>query len=93
MLELRQQKSPDAESNGSAAKRRKLNEETQKGPSSLDGAWSSTLFESVSFSVPQRKKLSLEISAKKSEGVRAVNPATKRTEFGVPWNDAGTSKR
>lgn len=89
MLEL-QQKSLHGEADGPAVKRRKLNEEVQRGSPSLNATWSSTLFEGVSFAVPQRKKLSLEISAKKNEGLRAVNPATKLTEFGVPWNAIGT---
>lgn len=43
----------------------------------------------ISFSAPQRKKLSLEIGALKSEGIRAKNPKTQAIEFSVPWKDIG----
>ena len=43
----------------------------------------------ISFSVPQRKKLSLEIGALKSDGIRAVNPKTQVIEFSVSWKDIG----
>ena len=81
-----------------AVKKRKLDGETLVNGApradttssvSLSGKWSGTLFESISFTVPQRKKLSLELSTQPSEGVRAINPSTKETEFGVAWNDIG----
>ncbi len=37
--------------------------------------------------VPQRKKLNLQISSNKSEGIQSINPATKQREFGIPWRD------
>ena len=43
----------------------------------------------VSFSIPQRKKLSLEISVEHKEGIRAVNPKTETEEFSIPWIDIG----
>ena len=43
----------------------------------------------ISFSIPQRKKLSLEISAERKEGIRAVNPKTETEEFSIPWIDIG----
>ena len=58
----------------------------------------------ASFSVPQRKKLTLELSPERSDscdagdaemdaegkgGVRAVNPTTGEVEFGVAWKDIG----
>ena len=42
----------------------------------------------MSFSVPQRKKLNLQVSAnRKSEGVRAVAPGSSDAEFGLPWSE------
>ncbi|KAL9111190.1 MAG: hypothetical protein Q9187_007948 [Circinaria calcarea] len=41
----------------------------------------------ISFLVPQRKKLSLEIGVLKSEGIRALNPKTQAIEFSVSWKD------
>ena len=81
-----------------ATKKRKLNEELQvNGKTSkagndatiLNESWSGQVFEGISFSVPQRKKLFLEISSKRSEGIRALNPSTKETEFGIPWKEIG----
>jgi len=39
----------------------------------------------MSFLVPQRKKLTLEISPRSDEGLRARNPATGAVEFGIAW--------
>ena len=97
ILELRNGKSGE---DGPATKRRKLNGESQansKGAgaghdaATLNAPWSSKTFEGISFSVPQRKKLSLEISPNLSEGIRAVNPSTQETEFGIPWKEIGQS--
>jgi len=56
---------------------------------SMNATWSSTTPIEASFSVPQRKKLLLQISSKTSEGIRALNPGTKEKEFGIPWRDIG----
>lgn len=58
-------------------------------PESMNATWSSTTPIEASFSVPQRKKLLLQISSKTSEGIRALNPGTKEREFGIPWRDIG----
>ena len=90
-----------------AAKKRKLDMEVSSrvgtgtapttgrpGPddnSSINAEWSSTSFDAISFSVPQRKKLVLDISSKQAEGIRAKNPDTESVEFGIPWKEAGWS--
>ena len=55
----------------------------------MNGEWSSIATTEVSFSVPQRKKLLLQISPRKFEGIRALNPINKQKEFGIPWKDIG----
>lgn len=40
----------------------------------------------VSFTVPQRKRYSLQISPDAGHGIRALNVASKAGEFGVPWS-------
>jgi len=85
-----------------AAKKRRLNgnsaNRTGQGlpvrsndaePESMSATWSSITPIEASFSVPQRKKLLLQISPKTSEGIRALNPGTKEKEFGIPWRDIG----
>ena len=95
ILEL---KSPSAREGGPTIKKRKLNDEAQANSKAssdeaiLNAPWSSKSFEGVSLSVPQRKKLSLEISSKRAEGIRAVNPSTKGTEFGIPWKEIGSTQ-
>ena len=55
----------------------------------MRGEWFSVATVEVSFSVPQRKKLLLQISPKKVEGIRALNPTNKQREFGIPWKGIG----
>ena len=74
----------------SAAKKRKLNDGTPNGASaasSIHGAWKATeSFPGISFSIPQRKKLALEISSSKTEGIRALTSTeAEKAEFGIPW--------
>ena len=95
ILDLRRA-SGTADNEGPDAKRRKLNngvaakdQSTTDGASALNSAWTGTPFEGVSFAVPQRKKLSLLISPASSEGIKAINPATKNADFGVTWKQAG----
>ena len=49
----------------------------------------------TSFSVPQRKKLTLEMVKRgdgcKEGGIRGINPATGAVEFGVGWKNIGES--
>ena len=57
----------------------------------MSSEWHNSLrIPDVSFSIPQRKKLSLEISAENKEGIRAVNPKTGTKEFYIPWTEIGT---
>jgi hypothetical protein len=85
-----------------AAKKRRLNGNDANGPGqglpvrsngaepeSMNATWSTATPIEASFSVPQRKKLLLQISSKTSEGIRALNPGTKEKEFGIPWRDIG----
>ncbi|KAL8958970.1 MAG: hypothetical protein Q9193_004080, partial [Seirophora villosa] len=40
----------------------------------------------LSFSIPQRKKLKLSLSRNPDQGcIKACNPSTNETEFGIPW--------
>ncbi|KAL9604936.1 MAG: hypothetical protein Q9219_000124 [cf. Caloplaca sp. 3 TL-2023] len=42
----------------------------------------------ISFSVPQRKKLRLELGKNVDGGaIRATNPATQEVEFAIPWSE------
>ena len=45
----------------------------------------------VSFSMPQRKKFTLEVT--KSGYVRARNQSSKEVEFGLPVGEIGMSKK
>jgi len=49
----------------------------------------------TSFSIPQRKKLTLEMVKRgdgcKEGGIRGINPATGAVEFGVGWKNIGES--
>lgn len=96
--------STSAQTGNSPTKKRKLNGEhptngagdegvlsrNGKDEGHVDSEWKNALqIPDISFSVPQRKKLSLEIGALKSEGIRAVNPKSQAVEFSVPWKDVG----
>jgi len=83
-----------------ASKKRKLNEngetkqETKQGSMHGNGVsnghWENESYseiKEISFSVPQRKKLTLEIGKLPNQGLRASNPSTGGTEFQVQWND------
>ena len=66
------------------SKKRKL-EHRPNGSESWDkGAYRT--FKDVSFSIPQRKKLSLELGLSPKQGVRATS-GNGDTEFGVSWAD------
>ncbi|KAL8900291.1 MAG: hypothetical protein Q9207_005767 [Kuettlingeria erythrocarpa] len=42
----------------------------------------------ISFSIPQRKKLKLSLSRNTEKGsLRAINPTTSETEFGLRWSE------
>jgi hypothetical protein len=56
---------------------------------SMSQNWPSVPVVETSFSVPQRKKLLLQISPSSDEGIRALNPSSKDMEFGIPWRDIG----
>ena len=56
----------------------------------MNTAWSTAYtVQDVSFSVPQRKKLTLQIGLDTKNGIRAVNPKTEQTEFGILMEDIG----
>lgn len=85
----------EAHANGdaSSSKKRKLDasEGTEdQGKSFLHEDWNTKSCSSIpelSFSIPQRKKLTLEIGSLKSQGVRARNPSTGAVAFGVSYQD------
>lgn len=85
----------EAHANGdaSSSKKRKLDasEGTEgQGKSFLHEDWNTKSCSSIpelSFSIPQRKKLTLEIGSLKSQGVRARNPSTGAVAFGVSFQD------
>ncbi|KAJ5157484.1 Histone chaperone [Penicillium canariense] len=77
-------------SDGPAAKKRKIqNGEpgvTAQAPVDVKGDASAQFYvQDISFAVPQRKKLTLEVTAG-SRYLRARNQATKEIEFGVPMD-------
>ena len=70
------------------SKKRKL-EGGVNGREHSNGPWKAGTYSTIrelSFTVPQRKKLSLEIGDK-TTGLRARNPTTEDVEFGVQWQD------
>ncbi|KAJ4294343.1 hypothetical protein N0V90_008033 [Kalmusia sp. IMI 367209] len=79
-------------SNEPASKKRKLDESND----AQNGAAAASLFSAatkawrqypgVSFSIPQRKKYTLELVDKKDGGIRAVG-ADGNVEFGIAWKD------
>lgn len=84
-----------AEANGDVhtSKKRKL--EASQGNDAhrmvaIHQDWKSNTFNSikdVSFLIPLRKKLTLEIGNLKDQGVRARNPSSGDVEFGVSYKD------
>ena len=80
-----------------ASKKRKIDESTQNGEvtSGSRGELANTSikalksYPAVSFSCPQRKKLTLELVAgKQNGGIRALG-ADGSFEFGIAWKDVG----
>ncbi|CAO2658472.1 Nn.00g061950.m01.CDS01 [Neocucurbitaria sp. VM-36] len=77
-----------------AAKKRKLEEHngTQNGAATSGGSLISTAtkawrtYPGVSFSIPQRKKFTLELLDRKDGGIRAVG-ANGTIEFAIAWKD------
>jgi len=71
---------------GPAAKKRKIQNgsagETAQAPVSLKDAPVQFYVQDISFSIPQRKKLTLEVTAG-HRYLRARNQATKEVEFGI----------
>jgi hypothetical protein len=49
-------------------------------------AWKT--YSGVSFQMPQRKKLELQLVSSKEGGIRGVG-ANGSVEFGIPWRDVG----
>lgn len=50
-----------------------------------EGSWAA--IKDISFSIPQRKKLSLEIGFLPEQGLRGRNVASDEIEFAVRWKD------
>lgn len=70
------------------SKKRKLDDGVN-GREHANGLWKAGTYSTIrelSFTVPQRKKLNLEIGDK-ATGLRARNPTTEDVEFGVRWQD------
>ncbi|KAL8741768.1 MAG: hypothetical protein Q9184_008345, partial [Pyrenodesmia sp. 2 TL-2023] len=70
--------------NGQAprSKKRKLEADETSSPNQAD------TIGDISFSIPQRKKLKLSLGRNSEKGsIRADNPTTGETEFGLPWSD------
>ncbi len=83
-----------------ASKKRKLNghgdtsgeiqKESKQGNGVSAGHWKNGSYseiKEISFSVPQRKKLTLGLGNLPNQGLRASNPSTGETEFQVQWSD------
>ena len=63
------------------------------GAGAIRGGWEKGTYYSMkelSFSVPQRKKFTLEVGRLEGQGVRARNAATGEVEFGVLWREIRT---
>ncbi|KAI9831429.1 MAG: hypothetical protein M1819_005028 [Sarea resinae] len=87
------------ESNEPAAKKRKHNDNADASNLATNGSAASAAqtgwrvgkscftAREISFSVPARKKFTLEMTAAKAGGIRAVNPTTDALEFGIAWGD------
>ena len=70
------------------SKKRKL-DNAANGKEHTSSSWKPGSFSTIkelSFTVPQRKKLTLDIGDA-SAGLRAINPTTNDVEFGVNWRD------
>ncbi|KAI4173567.1 MAG: hypothetical protein LQ348_006547 [Seirophora lacunosa] len=64
------------------SKKRKL-EDVNHAPITPDQA---DIITDLSFSIPLRKKLKLSLSRNPDQGsIKACNPSTNETEFGIPW--------
>lgn len=90
--ELRRLVEGEDSASGPVVKKRKLNDgapvQENGARGSINGAWTADRFEGISFSVPQRKKLNLDISLnKKKEGIRAIAAGATDPEFGIPWSE------
>ena len=81
--------------NGQISKKRKLNGigETSGGTKHSNGIsngqWeqgSYSEIKEISFSIPQRKKLTLELGNLPNQGLRATNPSTGESEFQIQWS-------
>ena len=83
-----------------ASKKRKLNgdgdtsqepkQERPDGNGISNGPWRKESYceiKEISFFVPQRKKLTLELGNLPDQGLRASNPSTGKPEFQVQWSD------
>ncbi|KAL8645945.1 MAG: hypothetical protein Q9210_006423, partial [Variospora velana] len=80
--------SPQLQSNGQQqpplSKKRKLEHVNDQSPT-LDQA---DTIADVSFSIPQRKKLKLSLGRNPEQGsIKACNPSTNETEFGITWRN------
>ncbi|MCJ1388832.1 hypothetical protein MMC18_001682 [Xylographa bjoerkii] len=100
VCELRVEAGADVHTEGPDTKRRKLNVNNSRergdglpdrsnGTSSenMEADWPLVPAIETSFSVPQRKKLLLQVSRNSSEGIRALNPGNRQVEFGLRWRD------
>ncbi|MCJ1380582.1 hypothetical protein MMC17_003690 [Xylographa soralifera] len=95
VYELRVEAGAGVCAEGPVTKRRKLNGESDNGLLNRPGTKSETMEADwplvpaieASFSVPQRKKLLLQVSRNSSEGIRALNPSSRQVEFGVRWKN------
>lgn len=85
-----------------ASKKRKLEEGNSSNGAQTASAGAVSLlsaatkawrqYPAVSFSIPQRKKFTLELVDTKDGGIRAVG-ADGNVEFGIAWKDVGTFSR
>ena len=65
-------------------------QDTKDGNGVNDGHWANgsySVIKEIPFSVPQRKKLTLELGNQPNQGLRASNPSTGEPEFQVQWSD------
>ena len=85
--------SKEFSANEPSSKKRKINS-TTKDPieDNIREDWPTGSFyaiKDISFSIPQRKKLTLEIGKLPEQGLRARNPTSGELEFVVKWKEMG----
>ena len=79
----------NGDGDGDGDVRLEIKQENTHGNKTSNGyyeAGSYSAIREISFSIPQRKKLTLELG-KSNQGLRAINPSTGEPEFQIRWSN------